>query len=46
MEREKKIEFNEYGIEFREDDFKNLTKEELEKCKDVIKKIKEKIEKK
>lgn len=46
MEKEQnKITFEEYGLEFTEEDFKNVDKETLIKCRDKIDKFLEKMEK-
>lgn len=35
-----KIKFKEYDIEFDEEDFENLSNEELKECKEIIEDIK------
>lgn len=44
METEDKIRFEEYDIEFSEDDFENLSDEELEECKKIIEDIKRQLD--
>ena len=46
MEEKDKIDFEEYDIEFSEEDFENLSNEELKECKRIIKEMKEELEKK
>lgn len=43
---EEKITFEDYGIEFNENDFKGVSKETLEKCKERIKTTINKLEEK
>lgn len=40
------INFKEYDIEFGKDEFKNMTKKELEECDEILKKIEEIVNKK
>lgn len=40
-----KIKFKEYDIEFDEEDFENLSNEELKECKEIIEDIKKLLEK-
>ena len=44
MDEKNKVRFEEYGIEFKEDDFEDLSNEELKKCKKIIEDIKKSIE--
>lgn len=44
MEQKNKIRFEEYEIEFREDELEELSNEELKKCKKIIEEIKNNIE--
>lgn len=39
-----KIVFKDYGIEIDEEDFENLSNEELEECKEIIEDIKKMLE--
>lgn len=39
-----KIKFKEYDIEFDEEDFENLSNEELKECKEIIEDIKKLLE--
>lgn len=41
MEESKKIKFQKYGIEFDEEDFNEMNKEELEECQKILNEIKE-----
>ena len=43
---EKKLSFEDYGIEFNENDFNGVSKETLEKCRERIKTTMDKLEKK
>ena len=45
MEEKDKVRFEEYGIEFNEKEFDNISNEELEECKKTIDKIKKILEK-
>ncbi len=44
-ENEDSIKFEEYGIEFTDDDFKGVDKETLIRCKEKLNKLLKKIEK-
>ena len=41
--KNKKIKFKKYKLEFSEEDFNNLTYKELIECKEILNKIKEKL---
>ncbi len=43
MKDSDKISFEEYKLEFDENDFENLSNEELEECKKIIEDIKSKL---
>lgn len=43
MEEKLKIKFEDYDMEFCEDEFDNMPTEELEKCRKIIEQIKESI---
>lgn len=45
MEEKRKIEFEDYDIEFSEDEFDNMSVEELKECKKMIEKMKEDLKK-
>lgn len=45
MEEKRKIEFEDYDIEFSEDEFDNMSVEELKECKNMIEKMKEDLKK-
>lgn len=40
MEEKNKVRFEEYDIEFSEEEFEYMSNEELEKCKEIIENIK------
>lgn len=44
MEEKNKVRFEEYGIEFKEDELEDLSNEELKKCKKIIEEMKKKLE--
>ena len=41
-----KVKFEEYGIEFEDSEFENMTKKELQECDELLKKIEEIVDKK
>ncbi len=41
-----KIRFEKYGIEFDENEFENMSKEDLKECDEILKKIEQLVEKK
>lgn len=45
MEEKHKIEFEDYDIEFSEDDFDDMSIEELKECKKLIEEMKEELKK-
>ena len=46
MEKEDKIVFEDYGIEFTDDDFEGVDLETLERCKAKLKELLKKLENK
>ena len=44
MEEKTKIKFEEYGIEFDESEFENLSEEELDECEEIVEEIKKLLE--
>ena len=46
MEKEDKIVFEDYGIEFTDEDFKGVDVETLERCKSKLKELLKKLENK
>lgn len=45
MEEKRKIKFEDYDIEFSEEDFDNMSIEELKECKKMIEEMKEELKK-
>lgn len=45
MEEKRKIKFEDYDIEFSEDDFDDMSIEELKECKKMIEEMKEELKK-
>lgn len=41
---EDKVKFEEYGLEFGDSDFENMSVEEMQECKDIISDIKKLLE--
>lgn len=44
--REDKIDFEEYGIKFDKKEFKNMSKEDLKECEELLNKIENEINRK
>lgn len=44
MEKKDKVRFEEYDLEFSEENFENLSNKELEECKKIIREIEKKLE--
>jgi len=44
MEDKEKVKFEEYDLEFSEEDLDNLSEDELKECKKIIQDIKKKLE--